>query len=243
MATAIRMMETSRGRAARQRPRPWANPGRGLTVSKPTCSIDGCNGTSSTRGWCTKHYQRWRKYGNPEHQVRLMTQHGATLEERVWAKVERRDPTECWPWTDTLTDDGYGRIRVGTQRIGAHRAMWTITHGEIENGLVVCHHCDNPRCCNPGHLFLGTPGDNARDKVSKGRQRNPTGDAHGTRTMPHRVSRGENRPQSKLTEADVKEIRARYGDGESFANLARKYGVTPSVIAKVARREGWRHVQ
>lgn len=91
-----------------------------------------------------------------------------SLPDRFWAKVDRREPDQCWPWMGWMNDD-YGVIRVGGRDEKAHRAAWMVARGPIENGLVVRHTCDNPRCVNPGHLLLGTQLDNIRDRVERGR--------------------------------------------------------------------------
>lgn len=92
----------------------------------------------------------------------------ALLDERVRVGA----PGDCWPCDGPeILKGGYVRLSIARQRIQAHRAMWIVTHGLIPDGLCVCHHCDNPPCCNPGHLFVGTAGDNAADRQRKGRGR------------------------------------------------------------------------
>jgi hypothetical protein len=155
-----------------------------------------------------------------------------SLEQRLWAKVERGEPNACWPWRGATYGRGYGLIgKVGGKdgpSIPAHRAAWMLTHGEIPDGMQVCHRCDNPPCCNPEHLFLGTHGDNMRDKVLKGRQHRPSGSTHGN---------------SKLTESKVLEIRARYeAGGVSQYALAADYGVGVMQINRIVNRKHWTHV-
>lgn len=93
----------------------------------------------------------------------------ASLTGRFWAKVERRGPDECWPWTGWTTSQGYGVIGLGGRDEKAHRAAWIVTRGPIPRGLVIRHTCDNPPCVNPTHLLLGTQLDNIRDRVERGR--------------------------------------------------------------------------
>lgn len=97
-------------------------------------------------------------------------------ETRFWALVARGATQECWPWCGATSPKGYGKFSTGPRRtrkfLRAHRFAWELSNGEIPQGMQVLHACDNPGCCNPRHLFLGTNDDNVRDKVSKGRQRN-----------------------------------------------------------------------
>jgi hypothetical protein len=94
------------------------------------------------------------------------------IKDRFWPKVDRGGSDECWEWIGSRHPDGYGRIGAGGKHGGtiyAHRASWEIHGNKIPNGLCVLHHCDNPPCVNPAHLFLGTQADNIKDKVAKGR--------------------------------------------------------------------------
>lgn len=77
----------------------------------------------------------------------------------------------CWVWTGSKIPTGYGKLSIHNKKVAAHRLSWALHNGPIPAGLHVLHRCDNPPCVNPEHLFLGTDGDNAADKVSKGRQR------------------------------------------------------------------------
>jgi len=135
----------------------------------------------------------------------------------------------------------YGCIRIplanGRGRaVLAHRLAWALAHGTVPpEGEYICHRCDNPPCCNPAHLFAGTPGDNMRDAARKGRT--------GQQVSPSRYPRGSGHHQAKLTEADVRVLRARVAGGETIKALAREFGVSDTAVGDAVRRRWWRHVE
>jgi hypothetical protein len=87
-----------------------------------------------------------------------------------WQNVDQSaGPEACWPWTGSRKDSGYGRLCFDRHQQNAHRVAYQLATGHDPGDLIVCHSCDNPPCCNPAHLWVGTHGDNARDKVAKGR--------------------------------------------------------------------------
>jgi len=95
---------------------------------------------------------------------------------RFWAKVQKTE--NCWLWLGELVGNGYGRFYIHNGIFVAHRMSWIIHNGPIPNGLFVCHHCDNPPCVRPDHLFLGTNSDNMKDCAAKGRLKSPLLDHH-----------------------------------------------------------------
>ena len=90
--------------------------------------------------------------------------------EFIFSKIEK-DENDCWIWLG-LRRKGYGRAQHQNKVVSTHRIVWELVNGPIAKGLLICHRCDNPPCCNPEHLFLGTDKDNSRDKIAKGRDRN-----------------------------------------------------------------------
>ena len=148
---------------------------------------------------------------------------------RFLSWVEKFD-TGCWLWKGYLSKDGYGRFRFygrNGKKVQAHRASWILNFGPIPEGMFVCHKCDNRKCVNPEHLFLGTPQDNMNDMVAKGR----SGD-----------TRGEKSGLTHLTDADVLSIRARYPQGTKLIDLAREYGVAKSTVSYIVNGHTWKHV-
>lgn len=143
---------------------------------------------------------------------------------KFWAKVDKSQ--ECWEWTASKHFSGYGEIGYLGKKHKAHRISWMIHHGEIPEGLYVLHKCDNPACVNPDHLFLGTHNDNMADKMQKGRCS---------------ALKGESNGESRLTEQQVKEIRALYPSFNQI-KIGKMFNVSNTTISKIVRRESWRHI-
>lgn len=150
---------------------------------------------------------------------------------RYWAKIHRGHNDECWEWQGALSS-GYGHMRI--QQNGrsidllAHRVSYELHVGEIPQGMQVCHTCDNRRCVNPSHFFIGDHKANAADRDAKGRHRN--GDKKG-------VQNGH----AKLNDEQVREIRRRYRPG--IRGLASEFGISAEQVRTIAQRKQWRHVE
>lgn len=156
--------------------------------------------------------------------------------ERFWGKVQKAGQGDCWQWTASKDRRGYGRFRLPTCHIGAHRIAYELTFGPIPEGLEVCHTCDNPGCVNPSHLVLGTHADNMRDSRDKGRATAPpvtAGDSHWTRTHPERLRYGESHPRSKLTNAEVRRLLDLRAAGASYGQLMAQFSLGKSQIARI----------
>lgn len=156
--------------------------------------------------------------------------HKIPLQERFWAKVDKRDPAECWLWTGVKTIYGYGQIRIGYAPIRyqlAHRVSYAIHNGvELQSSDVIMHACDNPICVNPLHLSCGTHADNVADMVAKGRQR--TGS-----------NKGETNGRALMTADQVRQIRA---SKASHSQAAKIYGVSKPTVAAIRSRRLWSHI-
>lgn len=145
---------------------------------------------------------------------------------RFWSHVDKSG--ECWVWTARKTTKGYGHFSYGGKNRRAHRFAWLITKGHIPNGLFVCHHCDNPSCVRPSHLFLGTHTDNMRDCAKKGRIKS-------TLIKPYL------RKVSAFTWDIVCDIRRRYEEGRATqGQLSRELGISKSTIRGVLYYKSWR---
>jgi transcriptional regulator with XRE-family HTH domain len=135
--------------------------------------------------------------------------------ERFQRSVNRGLPDACWEWTQGRVA-GYGIFRFAGKTLKSHRVAYKIAFGPFDESLDVCHKCDNPPCCNPSHLFLGTTSDNMRDAVRKGRK------------------------QWKLDWDKIREIRRLYSEeGCTFAELGRRFGVTGVFASRIVRNEVW----
>ena len=141
---------------------------------------------------------------------------------RFWSSVGVAKAGDCWPWRGYADASGYGSLKIDGKPMAAHRAAYVAAVGEIPDGAIVRHSCDNRLCCNPLHLSTGTHADNVRDRVIR-----------------RRTAIGERASKAKLTEVQVREIRA---STDTLRSLAARYGVTSDAIQAVRYRRSWKHV-
>lgn len=134
---------------------------------------------------------------------------------------------ECWEWQGYRHADGYGCRMINGKVHRVHRVVWQLWNGPIHGGLFVCHRCDNPPCCNPAHLFLGTNRDNLRDAAAKKRLHRPD-------------NRGERSGMAKLNELEVREI---FSSEEPAAICGARFGVAKSTVLGIREGLTWKHLK
>ena len=150
---------------------------------------------------------------------------GYTHEQAIaafWSKVEVKGPDECWPWKRCRTTTGYGQLHWQGRRHKAHRIAFFLSGGCLSEDLFVCHACDNPLCCNPKHLFVGTHDDNMADATRK-----------------NRMHPGERHAMAKLTSSQVLEIRLEHKAGIPSSWLARKYSISDQNVCDIVKGRTW----
>ncbi len=150
-----------------------------------------------------------------------------SLKDRFWSKVNIKSESECWEYIGWITKKGYGQFEINHKQEYAHRVAWTLVNGEIPDGVLICHTCDNPPCCNPSHLFKGTKKDNSDDMIIKGRAVHQQGESHG---------------MAKLTEIDVITIRVLNQTGISAYRIAKIYGRGITTVSDIIHKRKWRHI-
>lgn len=190
------------------------------------CSVDGCENKHYGKGFCTKHYNRVLRHGDP---------HTPGHRGRTPRPVAERIALRAVPNGDCLiyqskrkTRSGHVTVFRDGRYVGVHRAAWEAANGPVPHGLYVLHRCDRPRCVNVDHLFLGTIADNNADRDQKGRHVALPGSANGF---------------AKLDEGAVAEIKARLNGGESTYALAAEFRVSQATVWLIKVGRTWKHVE
>ena len=181
-------------------------------IPSKTCACGCGEAVRETTTWANGHHWKMRTPAN-----------------YFWPKVAVAGDDECWLWTGSKFDTGYGCVNRNWTAIGAHRISYELHFGPIPDGMFVCHRCDNKACVNPRHLFIGTPRENTQDMMIKGRHR--VG-------MPTRPT-GEDHPMAKLNWNAVRDIRLARKNGALLRELAGRYKVTEALISAIAKNKIW----
>jgi hypothetical protein len=143
-------------------------------------------------------------------------------EKEFWYNVSAPNEDGCMIWMRGKHPYGYGALQYEGKVWSSHRLAWVLTYGPISKGLAICHKCDNPPCCNPRHLFMGTKKDNSQDMARKGRS-----------------SFGERNGMSRLVEADVCDIHALRLAGWQLHRIAAKYGIGTTAVHNITVGRRW----
>jgi hypothetical protein len=190
------------------------------------CQYSECQNEQKAKGFCQKHYVRFRLYGS----VEPKSFDHEPIEIRFWKCVDKKGDDDCWFWQRPASSNGYGRIRVREtgKEESAHRVSWWMHNErqEIPKGMVVMHSCDNKLCVNPAHLSLGSAKDNTQDMIRKGRAKyvSFTGSKNGNALLD-----------------DAKVIFIKTSDLK-HTEVAKLLGVSASCVADVRKGRSWTHV-
>lgn len=202
-----------------------------LRKRKPndTCDLPDCGAPFVARGMCRKHYMAWHRT-TPKHlRTPAPGLSRLSVEERFWSKVDQSGgPNTCWPWQPSQQNQAHGQFFVSKERgtVPAHTFALEIATGvRCPPGKEGCHHCDNPPCCNPSHLYYGTRQQNVDDMWARGRGR-----------------RGSRHRGALLTEAEVLAIRERFALGETTPALAGTFKVSRGCITDIVNGTNWKSV-
>lgn len=195
------------------------------------CIEPECDSSARIRGLCNKHHMRYRKQGL-EMPPKVDNRVFETPAERLSRLHSVNPDTGCWEWTGQIKKNGYGvtLITLAPHKYhpyNVHKLAWIVANGAVPAGLCVCHACDNRRCINPKHLFLGTHQANMTDARQKKRFQD---------------QRGSKNNKARLTESDVLRIRALSENGTSRVEIARMFNLGKGHASRIIHRQLWAHI-
>ena len=206
-----------------------------FTQHKINCSVIGCVNKHALNGYCVKHNKRIERHGDPLYISRNEPLFGS-LEDRFNKSYIVDKETECWNWIKSLYHQGYGKIdfsKNGKRKsLRAHRLSYELFKGTIPKNLLICHSCDNPKCVNPEHLWLGTYKDNVEDMDNKGRR---------AKKYKWKIY-GELHFAAKLKNYQVVEIREKLAKGYKGCDLAKEFGVCKQTISSIKNGKRWNNI-
>jgi hypothetical protein len=198
------------------------------------CSISGCDKVHEAKGFCNAHYLRLRnnkEMNNPIrkfHILKDINNMKSYMEKNREIKQVVNGMSPCWEWTRSRHRKGYGIVSADGKDHKAHRISMHIYKGfKLKSKLLICHHCDNPPCFNPEHLYAGTMKENYADMVKRGRENHARGSNHG---------------DAKLNEYIVKRIRLMRGFGTSYTETGRLVGISKTNARRICLRLIWKHI-
>ncbi len=181
------------------------------------CSV--CEQANYSLGFCRKHYEKYRKYGDPFFEIKIQ----GDGKHRIEKRIELVPFTTCWIWMGSVNGgNGYGCLAVGAKNKLAHRYSYEVFKGPIPAGLHVMHKCHNRLCVNPDHLEAGTPTENEKQKKIAGR-----------------TAVGERNGFSKLSNSQAYSIKR---DGRLLRQIATDYGVSETTVSRIRRGVRWSSV-
>lgn len=169
----------------------------------------------------------------------VATDFGTDGSKRFWDRATLGGADECWNWKNKLAGGGYGRFCFNHRIYKAHRVAYALANGPVPDELAVCHRCDNRKCVNPKHLFLGTLADNNADMRAKGRGCNPPA-MRNRGTFTSERTKGTNHPQAKLTKERLSELLVLASQGATTKFLANQFGLSIRHVNKLRERYGTR---
>lgn len=190
------------------------------------CSViengERCTNVIMCKEMCDKHYSRLKTHGSTDDPR-------PTLEQRFWSKVDKSaGPDACWPWIAYRNPAGYGSFQMGGHNGRPHvasRIALKLSGFDLPDDRQANHHCDNPPCVNPKHLYVGNKIENYRDAAER-----------------KIASVGMSHPHSKLTDDDVREIRHLRSVGTTQQEVGDRFGITRGMVYKIENRKSWKHV-
>jgi len=198
------------------------------------CKVNNCGREVYAKSMCASHNSRFNRTGDANEMVPIKNIK-MSLIDRFKEKIAPKNSNGCMEWMACLSDNRYGAFITGSRtkrtrkRYIAHRLSYELFVGAIPKGKCVLHKCDNPKCVNPEHLFLGTQSDNMKDMIKKGRDF-------------HVALLGSKHGNAKLNEEQVMEIKDKIKNGISLIELSKIYNVSPENISSIKRGKTWKHI-